>query len=80
MKAIQLLLITLILSSNLLLAQDTANDNLAPLTALVTYFEKKINADRIVSKGYGESSPVASNDTSVGRQKNRRTEVRIIEE
>lgn len=40
--------------------------------------DKGIDADRILAKGYGESKPIATNDTSEGRQKNRRTEVRII--
>ena len=37
-----------------------------------------INAQRIVSKGYGMSIAVASNDTEDGRAKNRRTELKII--
>ncbi len=39
-----------------------------------------ISPDRIIAKGYGESQPIASNETPEGRQKNRRTEVRIIKE
>lgn len=42
--------------------------------------EKGINQNRILAKGYGETSPVASNDEDTGRQKNRRTEVRVISE
>ncbi len=41
---------------------------------------KGIDANRIEAKGYGESQPVADNSTKEGRQKNRRTEVRIISE
>lgn len=37
-----------------------------------------IEAERIIAKGYGEEQPIATNDTSEGRQINRRTEVRII--
>lgn len=37
-----------------------------------------ISADRITAKGYGETQPVASNKTAEGKQKNRRTEVRIL--
>jgi outer membrane protein OmpA-like peptidoglycan-associated protein len=44
-----------------------------------------ISPDRLVAKGYGESKPIASNsnrdgsDNPVGRQKNRRTEFKILE-
>ncbi|MGM0497398.1 MAG: OmpA family protein [Bacteroidota bacterium] len=41
---------------------------------------KNIDARRIKAKGYGEDQPVAGNNTKEGRQKNRRTEVRIIGE
>ena len=36
---------------------------------------KGVAADRLTAKGYGESSPVASNDTEEGRYKNRRVEL-----
>ncbi len=45
---------------------------------------KGINKERLVAKGYGESKPIAPNtntdgsDNPEGRQKNRRTEFRII--
>lgn len=39
---------------------------------------KGIAPKRVVAKGYGETQPIASNGTDEGRQKNRRTEVRII--
>jgi len=39
-----------------------------------------IDAGRIEARGYGEDHPVAGNNTEAGRQKNRRTEVRIIED
>ncbi len=42
--------------------------------------KKGINPDRVIAKGYGESMPVASNETKEGRQKNRRTEVHILSE
>jgi peptidoglycan-associated lipoprotein len=44
-----------------------------------------IAPDRLVAKGYGESKPIARNtnadgsDNPVGRQKNRRTEFKILE-
>ncbi len=37
-----------------------------------------IEKSRLASKGYGQQSPVASNNTSEGRQLNRRTTVKII--
>jgi OOP family OmpA-OmpF porin len=36
-----------------------------------------MSADRITAKGYGESQPIASNDTDEGRAKNRRIDVRV---
>ena len=38
-----------------------------------------ITAERVSSKGYGQTGPVASNDTPEGRQANRRTEIIILE-
>jgi outer membrane protein OmpA-like peptidoglycan-associated protein len=40
--------------------------------------EHGIAAERVVAKGYGESKPVAGNDTDEGRAKNRRTEVTVL--
>jgi len=34
--------------------------------------------ERVIAKGYGDTEPVADNATPEGKQKNRRTEVRII--
>ena len=42
-------------------------------------FVSGISKDQVISKGYGESNPVASNDTEEGRQLNRRTEIKILE-
>ncbi len=39
-----------------------------------------ISPERITAKGYGSTQPIASNEIPEGRQKNRRTEVRILEE
>lgn len=39
-----------------------------------------IARDRILTKGFGKSSPVANNDTAAGRQQNRRVEVVILDE
>lgn len=48
--------------------------------AVVDYLvEQDIERSRMVPKGYGEERPIASNDTQEGRQKNRRTEVEVLE-
>ena len=36
-----------------------------------------VSRDRLVIEGYGEDQPVASNETSYGREQNRRVEVAI---
>lgn len=60
-------------SLNEKLSQDRAE-------AVVNYLKGKgIKASRLKAKGYGSSRPVASNNTSEGRQENRRTEFEIIE-
>lgn len=38
-----------------------------------------ISADRIRTEGFGESRPVASNDTADGRAQNRRVELRVVQ-
>jgi outer membrane protein OmpA-like peptidoglycan-associated protein len=40
--------------------------------------QHKISPSRLVAKGYGETAPVAGNETPEGRQSNRRTEFRVI--
>ncbi len=39
--------------------------------------ENGIDEDRLSTKGFGESKPVADNDTEEGRARNRRTEIQI---
>jgi len=45
------------------------------LTFLTTY---GISASRLTAKGYGSIQPVTTNATEEGRQKNRRTEIKIL--
>lgn len=40
--------------------------------------KRAINAERITTKGYGESYPVAGNNTAEGRQLNRRVEIVVV--
>lgn len=55
------------------LSQDRAK-------AVVDYLVSKgIPSERLIFAGYGESKPLARNDTPEGRQENRRTEFKIIE-
>jgi len=41
--------------------------------------QRGINESRIVVRFFGQSQPIADNDSSDGRQKNRRVEMKIIE-
>jgi outer membrane protein OmpA-like peptidoglycan-associated protein len=57
---------------NLFLSQQRAE-------AVVEYLKKnKINASRLLAKGFGESKPVADNTSEEGKQLNRRVEFVII--
>ena len=48
--------------------------------AVVDYLvEKGIDKSRLAFAGYGFAQPIASNDTPIGRQKNRRTEFKVLE-
>jgi chemotaxis protein MotB len=54
--------------------------SLARANAVVDYLVEKqsISSDRITAIGYGESRPLALNDTAQSRQKNRRVEIVIL--
>jgi tetratricopeptide (TPR) repeat protein len=61
---------------------ETINQQLSEnrAKAVVDYLVRKgISPSRVVFKGYGSSEPVADNITYEGRQLNRRTEFKIIE-
>ncbi len=60
---------------------DEYNQKLSQMRAqsVVDYLiEKGIIRQRLIAKGYGESVPVAENETDEGRQQNRRTEFKIL--
>ena len=60
-------------AENLLLSQNRAK-------AVVNYLGSKgIRAQRLSSKGFGETQPVADNKTEEGRARNRRTEMKVVE-
>ncbi len=49
-------------------------------TAVVNYLvEQGVAASRLTRKGFGETSPIASNETQAGREQNRRVEVLFTE-
>lgn len=59
--------------ANQKLSEDRAN-------AVKAYLVKKgVEPARVVAKGYGDTQPVADNNTDAGKQKNRRTEVRSLD-
>jgi outer membrane protein OmpA-like peptidoglycan-associated protein len=41
---------------------------------------KGVAADRLVAAGYGFERPIATNDTALGRAKNRRVEFTILDD
>lgn len=61
---------------------DEANQALSQerVNSVKTYLvEKGINDARISAVGYGESQPIADNETDEGRQRNRRVELKITQ-
>ena len=59
-------------ASNLQLSRDRASSVRSALVG------GGVEAARITAEGFGESRPVASNDTAAGRQQNRRVEIVIV--
>lgn len=60
---------------------ESYNLDLSKRRARVVYeylIDNGISADRLTTEGYGESEPIASNDTEQGRAQNRRTELVIL--
>ena len=60
-------------AKNLILSLERAKTIVAYLIA------KGIDPTRLTAKGYGAMEPVEENNTEAGRQKNRRTEVKILD-
>lgn len=59
-------------------ASDAYNQALSERRAKVVHsylVDHGVSADRMTWKGYGESQPIATNDTEEGKAKNRRTEL-----
>jgi len=48
------------------------------ITVAEYYIDKGIDPKRLSAEGFGEYSPIASNDTAEGRMKNRRIEIKIL--
>lgn len=60
---------------------DTDNQDLSEHRAQAVYdylIQEGIAAERLQFKGFGESEPIASNETVAGRQQNRRTEFVVL--
>lgn len=64
------------------IGSDSYNQDLSQRRAVSVrnyLVDKGVDADRMTAVGYGESQPVADNDTEAGRAQNRRVELRITE-
>lgn len=59
---------------------DEDNQKLSEARAKAVYaylLEKGVSAERLKYKGFGETRPIAENDSATGRQQNRRTEFEV---
>ena len=64
------------------IGKDAYNQNLSQRRANSArnyILSQGVAPEKIIAVGYGETRPIASNDTSEGRQLNRRTEFTILE-
>ena len=61
-------------SSNQALSEERAS------VARIALVKRGIDATRVVARGFGESYPVASNGSGIGRQMNRRVEIVISDQ
>ncbi|MBI2383194.1 MAG: OmpA family protein [Gammaproteobacteria bacterium] len=65
------------------LGSDVYNQKLSEKRAIAVYdylASRGVDNKRLTFKGYGESQPIASNETEDGRELNRRVEMRVIGE
>jgi OOP family OmpA-OmpF porin len=63
-------------------ARDAYNQTLSEARAasvVAWMVERGINADRFTSQGYGETKPIADNNTDEGKALNRRIEIRALQ-
>lgn len=63
------------------IASDEYNQTLSEKranAAMEHFVSKGVNPGRLQTRGFGESKPIASNETPEGRAKNRRIEIRIM--
>lgn len=61
--------------------EKTFNQKLSTLRAKAVYdylVSCKVNPQQLSAKGYGDTKPIADNDTEAGRTQNRRTEFKIL--
>jgi outer membrane protein OmpA-like peptidoglycan-associated protein len=61
-------------------SEDNLNLSQQRAESVVAFLKSKgITEERMKAKGYGETVPIASNETEEDRSKNRRTSVRILQ-